>query len=314
MKCICKNCESEFESDYEKSFCSKSCVSRFLWKDPEYKRKMSEKRKEYMNRPDVKQKNSDTQKKIKGTPEARKRNSEAQKIAKNRPEVKEKFQQQMKDYWSNEENRKKQSDRQKEYTNRPNIKEKIGKKSKEINARQEVKEKQSKSTKEQWLNEEFISMMRVKRKEYMNRPDVKKRCAEQMSERALKMWSNPDFANKYFKSSVRYKEYILPSGKIVNLQGYEPQVLGELLKTYSEDDIVIGVKELNKSIGKISYVFEDKERTYYPDFYIKSENKIIEVKSKWTYEFHKNQNLAKQKACIEKGFLFEFKILGRNED
>lgn len=77
---------------------------------------------------------------------------------------------------------------------------------------------------------------------------------------------------------------MLPSGRIVKIQGYEPQVLDELLKTYVENDIVIGVKEMNKTIGQIKYEFEGRLKTYYPNFYIKSENKIIEVKSQWTFD------------------------------
>jgi hypothetical protein len=312
MICICKNCNKEFESLVEKKCCSKSCVSKLPWKDPEYKKKMSEKRKEYMNRPDIKQKNSETQKRVQGTAEAKKRNSEAQKIAQNRVDVKEKFQHQMKEYWSNKENRNLQSERQREYTNRPEVKEKISVTSKEVNARPGVKECQSKATFKQWEDPIFKDNMLIKRKEYMNRPDVKERYAEQMSIRAKKMWGNPDFADNFFKNSFKYKEYLMPSGKVVKIQGYEPQVLTELLKTYSEDDIVIGVKEMNKEIGKIEYEYEGSKHTYYPDFYIKSENKIIEVKSHWTYLFHKNKNLAKEQACLKQGFNFEFKILGKN--
>jgi len=34
---------------------------------------------------------------------------------------------------------------------------------------------------------------------------------------------------------------------------------------------------------EIWYEFEDKRRRYYPDIYIKSQNKIIEVKSDYTF-------------------------------
>lgn len=101
---------------------------------------------------------------------------------------------------------------------------------------------------------------------------------------------------------------MLPSGRIVKIQGYEPQVLDELLKTYVENDIVIGVKEMNKTIGQIKYEFEGRLKTYYPNFYIKSENKIIEVKSQWTFDKWKEKNLAKEQACLQQGFKFEFVI------
>jgi len=52
-----------------------------------------------------------------------------------------------------------------------------------------------------------------------------------------------------------------------------------------------------------------KTRRYYPDIYIKSENKIIEVKSDYTMKQHKNINLLKRQACLDKGLQFEFMII-----
>ena len=40
-----------------------------------------------------------------------------------------------------------------------------------------------------------------------------------------------------------------------------------------------------------------------------SKDKIIEVKSQWTYELHKDVNELKKHACIDAGFSFEFRIL-----
>ena len=132
--------------------------------------------------------------------------------------------------------------------------------------------------------------------------------AEKLSEIRRNLWKNPDYAKKQLNSCFSYKDYLMPSGRIVKLQGYEPQVLDELLKTYDENDIVIGIKELNKTIGRVSYIEDNIERTYYPDFYIKSTNTIIEVKSKYTYEKHKRKNVLKKKACIDKGFKFKLII------
>jgi len=47
---------------------------------------------------------------------------------------------------------------------------------------------------------------------------------------------------------------------------------------------------------------------YYPDFYIKKDNKIIEVKSIYTYNIDIEKNLLKQKACLDAGYNFEFWI------
>jgi hypothetical protein len=125
----------------------------------------------------------------------------------------------------------------------------------------------------------------------------------------IEKWKDEKYAEEHFKSSVKYKEFTLPSGRVIKLQGYEPQVLEQLLQIYSEEDIVCEIKFINKEIGKILYNFEGKERRYYPDFYIKSTNTIIEVKSQWTFNLHKEKNLAKEQACLQQGFNFQFMIL-----
>jgi len=48
---------------------------------------------------------------------------------------------------------------------------------------------------------------------------------------------------------------------------------------------------------------------YYPDIYIKSENKVIEVKSNYTFYKDYDKNILKKKACIKMGLDFEFMIL-----
>lgn len=62
-----------------------------------------------------------------------------------------------------------------------------------------------------------------------------------------------DSFEKNLKSRVKFKEYTLPSGKILKLQGYELFGIEYLLKKYKEYDIIQGVKEINKEIGFIYY-------------------------------------------------------------
>ena len=47
---------------------------------------------------------------------------------------------------------------------------------------------------------------------------------------------------------------------------------------------------------------------YYADIYIKSENKIIEVKSDYTMEKDYDKNMTKWESCVEQGYEFEFWI------
>lgn len=66
--------------------------------------------------------------------------------------------------------------------------------------------------------------------------------------------------------------------------------------------------EIENFKGTINYYFDNKNRKYFPDFFIKKLNLIIEVKSSYTYECEKEQNEAKKKAAINNGFNFKFII------
>jgi hypothetical protein len=108
------------------------------------------------------------------------------------------------------------------------------------------------------------------------------------------------------KCSHTYKDYKTPSGIIRKVQGFEPFALDKLFKEmkFTEEDILTD----RKDIPKIKYKIDGKISYYFPDIYIKSLNKIIEVKSTWTYERNKEKNIEKSKACSEAGYAFEFWI------
>lgn len=110
------------------------------------------------------------------------------------------------------------------------------------------------------------------------------------------------------RSGRKWREYILPSGKIVSVQGYEPEALNILLQTYSEKEIEIHPKFF------IKYKFEGKIRRHKPDFYIKKENKIIEVKSIFTYNDDLDKNLAKKDSAIKQGYDYRFMIIGETKN
>jgi len=125
---------------------------------------------------------------------------------------------------------------------------------------------------------------------------------------------NIDHFNMITKKSFYRKDFSLPSGKVIQLQGFEPICLTELLKTYNEDQILMTPKDIFKELGPIDYIDENnKIRRYYPDFYIVPENKIIEVKSDRTFNIHKNINLSKRQECEKRGFKFEFWIYSNKD-
>lgn len=122
------------------------------------------------------------------------------------------------------------------------------------------------------------------------------------------MQKEDNFLNN-LKSRVKFKNYTLPSGKIIKVQGYENIALDILLLKYSENDILYTVKDINKATGVIYYMDEKNiRRRYYPDFYIKSINKIYEAKSTWTYKSKIEKNKKKMEACQKIGIKFEFII------
>jgi hypothetical protein len=108
----------------------------------------------------------------------------------------------------------------------------------------------------------------------------------------------------------KYKEYTLPSGKIVKIQGNEAYALDMLLKKYEENDIFVGRKNIENEIGQITYIDKNNHtHIYYPDIYVKSENKIYEVKSQFTYDIHKKINELKKQAVLDKNIEFKFLII-----
>jgi hypothetical protein len=113
---------------------------------------------------------------------------------------------------------------------------------------------------------------------------------------------------KSLETSYKKKIFIFPSGRVEKIQGYEGFALKDLLDAgYMEEDIIVSNKEIEKYTGRILYLdSEEKKRRYYPDIYILSESKVIEVKSKYTYETNISLNKMKKQACLGLGISFEF--------
>lgn len=103
------------------------------------------------------------------------------------------------------------------------------------------------------------------------------------------------------------KDYIMPSNTIRRIQGYEHLALDELIKNnIEEDDIVTKRKEM--PLINYYYILDKKNHRYFPDIWIKSENKIIEVKSMYTYNKELIKNIMKALATRKLGYNFEFWI------
>lgn len=115
---------------------------------------------------------------------------------------------------------------------------------------------------------------------------------------------NKDVQAKSENKSFAFKDYMLPSGNLIKYQGYENLALDELVQIYEEEDIAIG----RSNVPTIDYYIGDEKHVYFPDFFIKSENKIIEVKSQWTIQLRRANVEEKTLATIKAGYKYEIWI------
>jgi hypothetical protein len=113
---------------------------------------------------------------------------------------------------------------------------------------------------------------------------------------------HPEFAEKAGKNCYSIKEYTLPSGKIIKVQGYEPFALRDIIndEKINESDIITGCK----NVPTIWYDdLEGNKHRHFVDIFISSQNKCIEIKSSWTVK--KENVFLKQKAGKELGYNYE---------
>lgn len=118
---------------------------------------------------------------------------------------------------------------------------------------------------------------------------------------------NAEFSERVSKNAYCNKSYIMPSGKLLSIQGFENLCLDDLLykENIDENDII---NERTK-VPELWYEYENGEsKRHYVDFYIPSQNRCIEVKSTWTFEKNKEKVLAKQEAAKALGLKYEIRI------
>jgi hypothetical protein len=112
---------------------------------------------------------------------------------------------------------------------------------------------------------------------------------------------NLEIMEKQQKNSFNFKDFVMPSGEVRKVQGFEPFALRILVNIYSEEQIKTGTS----NVPHIRYKYKGNDSYHSPDIWIPHENRIIEVKSTRTYELDREKNLAKKKACEEQGYNYE---------
>ncbi len=120
---------------------------------------------------------------------------------------------------------------------------------------------------------------------------------------------NAEICEKQQTNAFNYKDYTLPNGDIIKVQGYEPFALDILFESgYHQDDIITSKID----VPEIWYYQNETKHRYYCDIFIISKDKIIEVKSDYTYNCEIEKNTLKAKACIDQGYDFEFWIIDKH--
>jgi len=160
-----------------------------------------------------------------------------------------------------------------------------------------VKEKRRLSNLQKYGYENPLQREEIKQK-------YRKTCLEKYGvEHAMQ---SPEVMENNIKKSYYLKEYTLPSGNIIKIQGYEHFAINELIKNnINEKDIVIGCK----NVPVIWYIDNfGKKRRHFVDIFIPCQNKCIEVKSTWTFKKQKDIVLLKQLQAKEMGYLYELWI------
>lgn len=122
---------------------------------------------------------------------------------------------------------------------------------------------------------------------------------------------NSDIYQKQLNHRHQFKEHVLQSGNIVKIQGYEGIAMNILINKYNykEEEIIID----RKLFPEIFYEYKKQTKRYYVDIFIPCDNKIIEVKSKFTFRINIVKNMIKALHTRKLGYKFEFWIIDRNE-
>ena len=114
--------------------------------------------------------------------------------------------------------------------------------------------------------------------------EIRDRFAETMRERWGKSHPMhvPELFEKQQTAGHKWKEFTLPSGMIVLVQGYEPEALNYLFsRGYNESDFQFFEKPTIEYLDDFTYS-RPKHRLYYPDLWLPARNHLVEVKSEFT--------------------------------
>lgn len=139
------------------------------------------------------------------------------------------------------------------------------------------------------------------------RPDVRAKCVQTSLERygVEHPMQDAKIAERASKAAYNLKDFTYPCGTTIKVQGYEPFALKYLVEQgYACQDITTK----RTDVPEIWYVKGERPARYFCDIFIAKDNRIIEVKSTWTYEKDKDDLVLKERACVDAGYAFELYV------
>jgi hypothetical protein len=168
----------------------------------------------------------------------------------------------------------------------------------------------------QFTKEELTRMAEKKKESWANKTEdeisaITDKKIDTMRERFGVDWisQSPEISEKQ-QNRFNHKEFKFPSGRVDRVQGFEPAMLKILLEEgIDEYDIVTS----RKDVPEIWYEDNGGKHRYFPDIYIKSQNKIIEVKSTWTWSNDEERTRKKIQKCQELGYDAEVYVIDNNK-
>ncbi len=116
---------------------------------------------------------------------------------------------------------------------------------------------------------------------------------------------NEEVFAKAQKNAKKFKDFTMPSGTIRQVQGYEPFALRDLLQTDIKEEEILTERQ---EVPRIKYSTGEKDRYYFPDIFIPHQNRLIEVKSTWTYKCKTDFVKQKGEAATAAGYNYELWI------
>jgi molecular chaperone IbpA len=114
----------------------------------------------------------------------------------------------------------------------------------------------------------------------------------------------PSIAEKASSNSYKNWKKIRINNTDFKLQGYEHLGLKMLLDIFSEKEILFRKIDM----PELWYEWKGSKHRYYPDFFIPSQNLIVEVKSEYTYFKDEDRNMLKRRCSEEAGYGFQFLV------